>query len=84
MEAHFKQEYDGRQAHYFIYNSKKLNEVRDFALSYTLEIMIVTIDAINKSNQPFCKRKRSHGQVSKRIYDRVPSYRNTRRAAGIR
>lgn len=53
MESHFKQEYDGRQAHYFIYNSKKLNEVRDFALASTLEVMIVTIDAINKDANLF-------------------------------
>jgi type III restriction enzyme len=55
MESHFKQEYDGRQAHYFIYNSKKLNEVRDFALSSGLEVMIVTIDAINKDSNLFVK-----------------------------
>ncbi|MDR1939649.1 MAG: DEAD/DEAH box helicase family protein [Clostridiales bacterium] len=55
MESHFAQEYDGRRAHYFIYNSKKLNEVRDFALSSTLEVMIVTIDAINKDSNLFVK-----------------------------
>lgn len=55
MESHFKQEYDGRQAHYFIYNSKKLNEVRDFALSSALEVMIITIDAINKDSNLFVK-----------------------------
>jgi type III restriction enzyme len=55
MSQHFKQEYDRRQAHYFVYNSKKLNEVRDFALSSTLEVMIVTIDAINKDSNLFVR-----------------------------
>jgi len=52
-EAHFAQEYDGKRAHYFIYKSEKLNEVRNFALSSTLEIMIVTIGAINKDANIF-------------------------------
>lgn len=53
MESHFQKEYDGKRAHYFIYNSKKLNEVRDFALSSTLEVMIVTMAAINKDANLF-------------------------------
>jgi type III restriction enzyme len=53
MESHFAKDYDGRRPHYFIYNSKKLNEVRDFATSSTLEVMIVTIDAINKDANLF-------------------------------
>lgn len=47
-EEYFRQEYDGKRAHFFIYDSKKRNEVRDFALSTNLEIMIVNIDAIKR------------------------------------
>lgn len=50
---YFKKEYDGKKANYFIYNSKKRNEVRDFALSTGLEIMIVNIDAIKKDANLF-------------------------------
>lgn len=50
---YFLKEYDGKKAHYFIYDSKKLNEVRDFALSTNLEIMIVNIDAIKKDENLF-------------------------------
>ena len=52
-EEYFRQEYDGKRAHFFIYDSKKRNEVRDFALSTNLEIMIVNIDAIKKDENLF-------------------------------
>lgn len=48
-EFHFKELYDNVQYNYFIYDSSKLNEVRDFATNDGLEIMVINIDAFRKS-----------------------------------
>jgi len=50
---HFRREYDGVALDPFIYNSAKLNEVRDFAESPNLEVMIINIDAFKKSENLF-------------------------------
>jgi len=48
-ETHFKELYPNEQFNYFVYNSDKLTEVRDFATSETTQIMIINIDAFRKS-----------------------------------
>ncbi len=48
-EEHFKDIYDGIPYHYFIYNSSKLSDVRQYAMSDNIEIMIINIDAFKKS-----------------------------------
>jgi len=48
-EAHFKELYDNVNYNYFIYDSSKLNEVRDFSTNDSLEIMVINIDAFSKS-----------------------------------
>jgi type III restriction enzyme len=45
---HFEQLYPGQGCNYFIYDSKKLNQVRSFATSDAIEIMIINIDAFRK------------------------------------
>lgn len=52
-EEHFKERYDNVPYHYFNYSSDNLNEVRDFATSTSIEIMIMTIAAFNKSTNVF-------------------------------
>lgn len=47
-KEHFSELYPGQPIHYFIYNSNKLNEVRSFATSDAIEIMIINIDAFRK------------------------------------
>jgi type III restriction enzyme len=47
-EEHFGGLYTGRAFHYFIYSSSRLNEVRAFATSDAIEIMIINIDAFRK------------------------------------
>lgn len=47
-EAHFKENYPGQPYHYFIYDSSKLNDVRTFATSEAIEIMIINIDAFRR------------------------------------
>ena len=46
---HFLNQYDNVPYRYFIYNSAKLSEVKQFATSSNIEIMIINIDAFKKS-----------------------------------
>ncbi|MDB0011507.1 DEAD/DEAH box helicase family protein [Crocinitomicaceae bacterium] len=48
-KEHFKQLYDNINYNFFIYDSSKLNEVRDFSTNDGLEIMVINIDAFAKS-----------------------------------
>ncbi len=47
-EAHFRSLYSGQPFGYFLYDSSRLGQVRNFATSPTIEIMVVTVGAINK------------------------------------
>ena len=48
-QDHFKNLYDGVPYNYIIYNSSKLSDVRRFATSSNIEIMIINIDAFKKA-----------------------------------
>ena len=48
-KEHFENSYDNVPYRYFIYNSSKLSDVRQFATSNNIEIMIINIDAFKKS-----------------------------------
>ena len=48
-KEHFGMQYDNVPCRYFIYNSAKLSDVRQFATSTNIEIMIINIDAFRKS-----------------------------------
>lgn len=48
-KEHFSGAYDGVPYRYFIYNSSKLSDVRTFATSSNIEIMIINIDAFKKA-----------------------------------
>jgi type III restriction enzyme len=49
-EDHFKGLYGGVPFDYFIYDSGKLGQVRNFATSATIQVMVVTVGAINKKD----------------------------------
>jgi type III restriction enzyme len=49
-EDHFKGLYSGQPFDYFLYDSTKLGQVRNFATSPTIQIMVVTVGAINKKD----------------------------------
>ena len=49
-EEHFKNLYSGQTFEYFLYDSSKLGQVRNFATSPTIQIMVVTVGAINKKD----------------------------------
>jgi len=46
---HFAAQYDNVPCRHFIYNSAKLSDVRQFATSANIEIMIINIDAFKKA-----------------------------------
>ena len=48
-QEHFAALYDNAPCRYFIYNSAKLSDVRSFAASANIEIMIINIDAFRKA-----------------------------------
>lgn len=48
-EEHFKGLYENTVYNYFFYDSSKLEQVRSFAVSDTIEIMVINIDAFRKS-----------------------------------
>ncbi|NBH82958.1 DEAD/DEAH box helicase [bacterium C-53] len=48
-EEHFSSLYDNVPCRYFIYNSAKLSDVRQFATGVNIEIMIINIDAFRKA-----------------------------------
>jgi len=45
---HFRAEFAGAPMDWFVYDSSKLGQVRDFATSATIKIMIATVGALNK------------------------------------
>lgn len=49
-EDHFKGLYAGVPFDYFLYDSSKLGQVRNFATSSNIQIMVVTVGAINKKD----------------------------------
>ena len=50
MSQHFRALYAGVPFGYFVYDSAKMGEVRNFANSSQIEIMILTVGAINKKD----------------------------------
>ena len=49
-KEHFKSLYDNVPYDYFIYDSKKIDMIRNFAVNDTIQIMVITIDAFNKDS----------------------------------
>jgi type III restriction enzyme len=50
MEDHFRALYANTPFEYFLYDSSKLGQVRNFATSPQIQIMVVTVGAINKKD----------------------------------
>lgn len=48
-KEHFMQKYDNVNYHHFIYDSSKLDDIRSFAVNTNIEVMIINIQAFNKS-----------------------------------
>jgi len=69
MSGHFKAQYNNIPFDYFIYDSGKLNQVRNFAVASDIQIMIINIDAFRKvSDNPSEETK---ANIIHRYHDRM-------------
>lgn len=50
-ESHLKELYDNIPYRYYVYDSEKLSQVRQFALSDSIEIMVITIASFNQPSK---------------------------------
>jgi len=46
---HFRELYENVSFDYFVYDSSKLSDVRNFATSPDIQVMVINIDAFRKS-----------------------------------
>lgn len=72
-EQHFKDLYDRQPLEYFVYDSDKLDQVRNFATATTIQVMIINIDAFRKSFVD--PEKEDKANVIHRANDRLNGYR---------
>ncbi len=49
-QAHFREHFDNLPYRFYAYDSANLSQVRQFALSDTVEILVMTIDSFNKAS----------------------------------
>ena len=49
-KEHFRTEYAGENLQHFIYDSSRLDRVRNFAVSPHIQVMVMTVGAINKKD----------------------------------
>lgn len=68
-EDHFKGLYDNARFDYFVYDSQKLGQVRNFATSDCIQVMVINIDAFRRSfTDP---TKESKANIIHRPHDRM-------------
>ena len=68
-EEHFRGLYDNVQFDYFVYDSEKLGQVRNFATNDYIQIMVINIDAFRKS---FTDPNKEHkANIIHRPHDRL-------------
>ena len=72
-EEHFRGFYENEQYDYFVYDSQKLGQVRNFATSDYIQIMVINIDAFRKSfTDP---EKEGKANIIHRPHDRMTGSR---------
>lgn len=59
-KEHFLHLYNNVSYDYFVYDSKKVNQVRQFATSYHIQIMVINIDAFRKTLEDKDDEKKSN------------------------
>lgn len=70
---HFKGLYENTVYNYFIYDSQKLEQVRSFATSSNIEIMVINIDAFRKSFVD--PEKETTANIIHRANDKLSGYK---------
>ncbi len=69
MGSHFKAQYNNVPFDFFIYDSDKLNQVRNFAISNTIQILIINIDAFRKVASDPAKENKAN--IIHRYHDKM-------------
>lgn len=75
---HFKGLYGNVIYDYFVYDSSKLEQVRNFAVSFNIEIMVINIDSFNKSFNKSSfdsSKKTNNSNIIHREQDKLSGYK---------
>ena len=83
-EEHFKGLYGGVPFDYFIYDSAKLGQVRNFATSSNIQIMVVTVGAINKFGDENEAKAEESDETKARQKSQNVMYRHSEKTGGER
>ena len=83
-EEHFKGLYSGVPLDYFIYDSAKLGQVRNFATSSNIQIMVVTVGAINKFGDENEAKAEESDETKARQKSQNVMYRHSEKTGGER
>lgn len=83
-EEHFKGLYGGVPFDYFIYDSAKLGQVRNFATSSNIQIMVVTVGAINKFGDEAEAKAEESDETKARQKSQNVMYRHSEKTGGER
>src|SRR3989338_112544 len=83
-EEHFKGLYAGVPLDYFIYDSAKLGQVRNFATSSNIQVMVVTVGAINKFGDDDEAKAEESDETKARQKSQNVMYRHSEKTGGER
>lgn len=83
-EAHFRELYAGTPTEYFVYDSAELGRVRNFATSATIQIMVVTVGAINRFGDEDEAAREESDEQRRRERTRNVMYRPSEKTGGER
>lgn len=83
-EEHFKGLYAGVPLAYFIYDSAKLGQVRNFATSSNIQVMVVTVGAINKFGDEVEAKAEESDETKARQKSQNVMYRHSEKTGGER
>jgi len=72
-EEHFRGIYENVRLDYFVYDSRKLGQVRNFAASDSIQVMVINIDAFRKSFTDPSKEDKAN--IIHRPHDRMTGSR---------
>jgi type III restriction enzyme len=83
-EEHFKGLYAGVPLDYFIYDSAKLGQVRNFATNSNIQVMVVTVGAINKFGDENEAKAEESDETKARQKSQNVMYRHSEKTGGER
>jgi type III restriction enzyme len=84
MAEHFRELYAGVPFDYFIYDSAKLGQVRNFATSQSIQVMVLTVGAINKFGDEDAAAVEESDESKRREKSKNVMYRPQEKTGGER